>query len=324
MPRHMHLLKTTLTLIIAGFFLNAVQGQQRYFDERSVYQQHYIFPVLVNPGATGVDDHQTLILNYRNSWASFDDSPKTVTLNFHGPIGNRLGFGAMLFQDSYGGLESSKGAISLSYTIDSPTNKVGFGLSTEYIQHVLSGGVLNNSVVNPEDFLILQRLDGNRFFDASFGVYGIYNKQFKYGLSLPSLISSKLNTEDGPAGERDLGYIVHLGYVTMLPDSDIKIEPSVFIKSLNNIPTHVDLNVRLSFLEDRFTGGVGYTVGAHQQLGFMMGAAIGELNFFYSYGISTREFQTYNNGSHELTLAYSFNKAKKPTKAEAEASIMEK
>ena len=324
MPLDMHLLKKALPILCALFLVQGLSGQQRYFDERSIYQQHYIFPVLVNPGATGIEDHQQLILNYRNSWASFDGAPKTVTLNFHGPIGNRLGFGAMLFQDNYGGLESSKGSITLSYTIDSPTNRLGFGLSTEYIQHVLSGSVLNNSIVSPDDFILLQRLDGNQFFDASFGVYGVYDKRFKYGISLPSLISSKINTEDGSAGERDLGYIVHLGYTTMFPDSDIKVEPTVFIKSLNNVPTHVDLNVRLSFLEDRFTGGLGYTVGAHQQLGFMIGASIGELNFYYSYGISTREFQTYNNGAHELTLGYSFNKAKKTTITEAEGSIMEK
>jgi type IX secretion system PorP/SprF family membrane protein len=287
-----------------------MQAQQRYFDERSTYTQHFLYPVLVNPGAIGIDDEQTLLLNYRNSFASFDDSPKTITLNYNGNIGNRLGFGAQLFRDSYGSLETSKGLLGVSYTIESPTNKVGFGITTEYIQHVLSGSAINNPVVDPNDPIIGQRLDGNSFFDASFGIYGIYDGKLKYGVSFPSLISAKLNTEDGESGDRMLGYIAHFAYVTNANNGDIILEPSVFIKSLNNTPTHVDVNLKASFLEDRFIGALGYTLGARQGLGFLLGTKIDDLQFNYSYNISTREFQDYNNGSHELSVAFYFNKKK--------------
>lgn len=304
----MHLLRITFVVCLFGIFSQTADAQQRYFDERYIYNQHYLYPVLVNPGATGIEDYQQLILNYRNTWATFDGAPKTITLNFNGPIGNRLGFGAGLFQDTYGSLKTSKGMIALSYTIDSEKNRLGFGLSTEYIQHVVSGSALNNELVDVTDEIFLQRLNGNQFFDASFGVYGIYDQSFKYGVSFPSLISSKINTEDGDPGDRDLGYIAHFAYNTKAKRSDIGIEPSIFIKSLNNIPTHVDLNVKLSFLEDRFSGGVGYTLGADKKIGFMLGANVDNLYFNYSYNISTRAFQDYNNGAHELTLSFAFNK----------------
>ena len=317
----MHFIKNILsTIIVVMFIASSANAQQRYFDERYVYDQAFINPVLVNPGATGINDYQELILNYRNTWATFDGAPKTITLNFNGPIGNRLGFGAQLFQDSYGSLETTKGLIALSYTIDSEKNKVGFGLSTEYIQHALSGSALNNEIIDPTDLTVLQRLDGNQFFDASFGIYGIYDGSLKYGVSFPSLISSKINTEDGPEGDRDLGYIAHFAYSTKAKNSDIGIEPSIFIKSLNNIPTHIDLNVKLSFLEDKFTGALGYTVGADKGLGFLLGTSVDNLNLYYSYNISTREFQDYNNGSHELSISFAFNKKEKaPAAMEADA-----
>lgn len=320
----MHLLRILLFVIIFGSLSYTIDAQQRYFDERYIYSQHFIHPVLVNPGATGIQDHQMLILNYRNSWATFEGAPKTITLNFNGPIGNRLGFGAQLFRDTYGALETSKGMLSISYTIDSEKNRLGFGLSTEYIQHIVSGSALNNPLVDVNDPTFLQRLDGNQFFDASFGVYGIYDNSFKYGVSFPSLISSKINIEDGDPGERDLGYIAHFAYSTKAKRSDIGIEPSIFIKSLNNIPTHVDLNVKLSFLEDRFTGALGYTLGGDKKIGFLLGANVDNLNFYYSYNISTRAFQDYNNGAHELSMSFSFNKKTTATTAEKAADPMGK
>jgi len=307
----MHCKKILITVLLISIGFVGIQAQQRYFDERSVYSQHFLYPVLVNPGAIGIDDEQTLLLNYRNTFAAFDDAPRTITLNYNGNVGNRLGFGAQLFQDSYGYLETSKGLLGVSYTIESATNKVGFGLTTEYIQHVLSGSAINNPVIDPDDPLIGQRLDGNRFFDASFGIYGIYDGKLKYGVSFPSLISSKINTEDGESGDRMLGYIAHFAYVTNANNGDIILEPSVFIKSLNNTPTHVDVNLKASFLDNRFFGGLGYTLGGSQGLGFLLGTRIDNLQFNYYYNISTREFQDFNNGSHELTLAFYFNKKDK-------------
>lgn len=306
-------------LIVASFLVigyNAINAQQRYFDERSVYTQHFLYPVLVNPGAIGIDDEQTLLLNYRNSFASFENSPKTITLNYNGNVGNRLGFGAQLFRDSYGYLETSKGSLGLSYTIESASNKVGFGITTEYIQHVLSGSAINNQVIEIDDPLLGQRLEGNSFFDASFGIYGVYDGRLKYGVSFPSLISAKLNTEDGESGDRMLGYIAHFAYVTNANNGDIILEPSVFIKSLNNTPTHVDINLKASFLESRFIGAVGYTLGARQGMGFLLGSKIDDLQFNYTYNISTREFQDYNNGSHELSVAFYFNKKERSSSME--------
>lgn len=318
MLKNMHLLRIYVAiLIVAGVGITTVSAQERYFDERYIYSQHFITPVLVNPGATGINDYQELILNYRNTWASFDGAPKTITLNFNGPVGNRLGFGAQLFRDTYGALETSKGMIALSYTIESETNKVGFGLSTEYVQHIVSGSALNNELVDPDDEVFLRNIDGNKFFDASFGIYGIYENQFKYGVSFPSLISSKINIEDGDPGDRDLGYIAHFAYMTKTKESNIGIEPSIFIKSLNNIPTHVDLNVKLSFLEGKFVGAAGYTLGADKKIGFLMGTNVENLSINYSYNISTRTFQDYNNGAHEFSVAFAFNKKERtPTTAD--------
>lgn len=289
-------------------------GQSRYFDERAVYTHHFIAPYLVNPGAVGSYDYQQILFNYRNKWAGFDGSPKTVTFAYAGPLGNRLGLGAQLMRDSYGNLETSKGQLSLSYTIDSEINKISFGLSTEYIQHRATGRNFSGTIVDPTDELLLERLDGDNYFDASFGIYGLYNNSLIYGVALPSLISSRLNDEivTGEDPDRDLGFILNLGYRFTTSDGQIKLEPSMFFKSLmSNVPSHLDLNMKLSFLEDRFTGGVTYTVGADNRLGFLLGTRIDNIGLMYTYNISNRQFQDYNNGSHEMGIMVDIGKNKK-------------
>lgn len=298
----------------------SIFAQERYIDERYSYTQHYLYPVLVNPGATGVGDSE-ILFNYKNKWSTFPGSPKTLTLSYNGEIGNRLGFGGLLLTDSNGALETTKGQVSFSYTINSENNDVGFGISTEYIKHKL-GNI--NGQVEIDDPTVLDRLDGNSFFDVSFGVYGVYEKKIKYGIALPSLISSMVEEGNGSI-ERELGFIFHLGYDYDLSD-DVSVEPSIFVKKLMFVPTHVDLNLRASFLDERLTGGLTYTVGAESKLGFLIGTEVKNLDIYYGYNVSSREFQDYNNGTHDFTVAINLS-TKKPMEtldAIPEKSMMKK
>lgn len=292
----------TVILVAVGFTITA---QERYFDERGVYTQHFLYPTLLNPGAIGAGDGEIMV-NYRNSWSDFEDSPRTVNIAYNSPVGHRLGFGAQLMRDSYGSLGTTKGAVGLSYTIDSPTNKIGFGLMTEYIQHGLVGGLDN---LNLQDPLVLQRLDGTQFFDVSFGLYGLYNEKLIYGLSFPSLISSRISEEGSDIG-RDLGYIVQLGYKLRSETTGISFTPTLALKTLMGTPTHVDLNATFGFLEDKLIGGVGYTLGGEKRLGFLIGTKVEKLNINYSYNVSSQEFQNFNNGGHEISLSLSLGNKK--------------
>jgi len=300
-----YLLSFCLVGTLTISFVSSVNGQARYFDERYVYSQHNIYPSLLNAGAIGANDYQELFVSYRNTWAGFEDSPRTINVGYNGPVGNRLGFGAQLLSDSYASLRTTKGQIGLSYTITSNTNKVGFGISTEYIQHSLSGSGLTSPQVAKDDPLILQRLDGAQYFDASFGIFGLYNNKLIYGISFPSLISSRIS-DDGSDEDRSIGYIFQLGYKLKSETTGITLEPGLVIKSLMNTPTHVDLLARFGFLEDKLISGIAYTLGGDKRLGFLIGTTVESLQINYMYNVSSADIQTYNNGSHEITVGFRF------------------
>lgn len=297
---------STLIFIITIGSVSSLYGQTRYFDERYIYTQAQLMPQLINPGAFGYAMEHQVLLNYRNKWAGIDGAPRTVTLSYNGPVGNRLGLGVLFLSDRFGEFETVKGAFGVSYTISSESNQIGFGLTGEYIRHSLAG--FGNS--NPSDPVIGAALNGVEYFDASFGIYGIYLKKLSYGIALPSMVSARISEVDEVSPERDLGFIFQVGYRLESQKGDMSITPGIIAKRLANVPTHLDLNVVFGFLGDKLTGGINYTLGADKRLGFLIGAKVEKINILYSYNTSSNLIQDYNNGSHELTLGVNFGKLK--------------
>lgn len=304
--------------IVLVFFVGLgsiqVMGQTRLIGERGIQLQTFVSPVLINPGATGFSGDQVLLFNYRNAWSSFPDGPSTVTFSYDGPIGNRLSFGAQLLSDRFASLENTKGLLSLAYMIESDVNKLNIGLSAEYIQHKLSSDELSSTLVDPEDQVIMRWLDGAQYFDLSFGIYGIYENTFTYGVTFPSLVSSRINNENfNDDLSRSFSYIVNLGVKKYFDEQDILLEPSIHVKQLMLTPFHVDLNLKADFLDQRLTGGMNYTIGADRRLGFLIGAKLSNFGFYYSYNISFHQFQQYNNGSHEFSLKFNLSEKDRST-----------
>jgi type IX secretion system PorP/SprF family membrane protein len=283
------------------FASSLATAQTRVIGERSIYTQYTLTPFLLHPGAAGFQDYGQVIANYRNTYASFPGSPKTISIGYEGPIGNRIGIGLIGMTDTYAAFSTSRGGLTLSYKIDSPDNKVGFGLTGEYVRHKLNGDQLLNPLVDLNDIEIINRLDGNAFFDAGFGIYGLYADKVIYGLTLPALISQRVSGVDsGTKG--DFAYIATLGYNHRIADKDITITPSVYAKQLMFVPFHVDINLLASFLNENLQAGLNYTVGGEKRIGFLLGANMGNFGLNYSYNLTTQQFQSYGNGSHEIGL----------------------
>jgi type IX secretion system PorP/SprF family membrane protein len=295
-------------LLLMVFSISLLNGQ-RYFDERHVYNQAFLNPTFLNPGAISANEGQNISLNYKNQWASFPGSPKTVTISYEGRVAEKLGINVLILQDKFSALQTSKGQLGFSYNIATPTNKIGFGISAEYIKHGLNNFGINNTTTNEDDPLLKERRAGIDYVDASVGVFGVYDEKFTYGIALPSLVSARLD-ESTSDEKRDLGFILNLGYKVKSMSSGISLMPSVWVKKLNNVPTHVDLNLNAGFLNDLLLGGINYRVGAEKSLGFNIGAKVDKVGFFYTYNVSSSQFQQLNSGGHEMTARISFGGSK--------------
>ncbi len=300
-------MKNIVYLLLFGvLFAGSVNAQERYFDERYVYTQSHVKPILINPAAAGFYGGHEVLFNYNNRWAGFTDSPKTLTVSYNGIAAQRLGVGVLVMKDSYGSLDMTKGQATLSYGFNTGSHKIRVGLSGEYISHKLSNTVWDSEILDPNDFKIRERLVGSQFFDVTIGLMGSYNDKICYGIVFPGLVSSRLNENTTDKSENDFGYIFNLGYKFDIPLYDMKIIPSVYVKNFKGVPGHIDLNLLMKFLDDKLSGGITYSVGGENRLGFLIGTSIRKLDFYYTYNVSGNNFQYYNNGSHELTVGLRF------------------
>jgi len=278
-------------------------------QEAGVFTQYYINPVLINPGATGFDNEHEFILNYRNAWSGFEDSPRTFTLLYNGPVGERMGLGGQLLSDRVGKYRTFTGSANFAYKFGNDDFDFGAGVQAGF-QQLRLDNLNDDNFIDNSDVLLGEGLDGVTLFDASFGIYGEYDERLFFGLSFPNLVRTRVSTISSNYEDlnNEFNYILFAGYRFDVAEHDFKIEPSIAIKNIRRVPFSVDLNLKLSFLEEQLIGGITYSVGEINRFGLLIGTRVNRLRIYYSYDVGFGDFQQYNNGSHEITISYQISR----------------
>jgi type IX secretion system PorP/SprF family membrane protein len=294
-----------IVAIVLGLASSAVS------QEPGVYTQYHLNPVLLNPGATGHSGDHEFLFNYRNKWASFDGAARDFTFMYHGLVGDKIGIGGQLYAERIGRIRSFQGTLSYAYHLVAEDYKIGIGITTGIQQLRLSSEF--DPFLDDTDELLNEALDGVMLFDASFGVYGEYDESLFFGVSFPNLVRSRISEIQGDEEDpnEEFNYAALIGYRFKVNNYNFYVEPSLAVKNIRRVPFHVDLNLKLSFLDEQLVGGVSYSLGDVSRIGVLLGTRVNALKLFYGYDVSFGEFQDFNNGSHEITVLYSLKRTPK-------------
>jgi type IX secretion system PorP/SprF family membrane protein len=289
-----------------------------FAQEQAIYSQYHAFPVLINPGYTGFEDQHQFIANYRSTWTSFPERPSTYTLMYNGPVGDKLALGGALFSDKAGKVSTTKVQINYAFRFQVKKVRIGLGLSTEFLNRRADAALLNDPLVERNDEVLEGLVDGQQIFDASIGGYAIHDDKLFFGLSLPNTVRTRLDDVpvDGGATENTGGrlfehYIFQMGYKINNEEQNFKLIPSITMRKVRDTPYQIDLNVQGRFLDEKLIAGLTYRPGSSGAAVCMLGTKISQLQFYYSYDLSLSNFQRYTGGSHELSVAFSFDRKPK-------------
>lgn len=302
--------KILFTLI---FGLSALAA---FSQEQAIYSQYHAFPVLINPGYTGFEDQHQFIANYRSTWTTFPEKPSTYTLMYNGPVGDKLALGGALFSDNAGKVSTTKLQINYAFRFQIKKVRIGLGLSTEFLNRKADAALLSDPLVERNDDVLESLVDGQQIFDASIGGYAQHEGGLFMGLSLPNTIRTRLD-EAPVAGEEQAGrnllehYIFQMGYKFDLKDQNFKLVPSITMRKIRDTPYQIDLNIQGRFLDEKLIAGLTFRPGSSGAAICMLGTKVSQFQFFYSYDLSLSNFQRYTGGSHELSVAYTFNRKPK-------------
>lgn len=291
-------MKYIFSVILSMFLLSTMSAQEEY-----IFNQYFLNPATVNPGAAGFDGNHNVLFNYRNTWSGFPDAPKTFAAAYNGQVADNVGLGAYLLSDNYASLRSIRGSVSFAYTIKGESYDIGVGLSAQYQQYGLNNNVLTNAMTDTNDPELMRRLDDGQFFEGALGAHGKLSSGLFFDVALPGIVRARISdtnsTDESPA---QFNYLIGMGYPFQIGSYDMVVEPSIYIKKFRNVPMHVDVNALMRFLDSKLISGVTYSTGADNRLGFLIGTQLNTLRFNYSYNITFHESQQFNNGGHEIGI----------------------
>ena len=313
-------MKKIFLLLIAlsfGIFVNA--------QDEATYAHYFIAPIIVNPAYAGFDGESQIVFNARAQWTGFPDAPQTLGAHFNTNIGKVFGIGIGLMSETAARMTNVGARINYGFRIPlsgQNDNTLSIGFSTEFQQQSLGSNTLLESFYELGDNIIESAVDGKNFFDASFGAFGRFyfnnNDHFYAGLALTNLVKARLDdivTEGDQSSFLDY-YMLMAGY-RFSPGGNgntFYLEPSMMLRQVKGAPFQADFNLTAGFGGDVLVAGVSYR--SIKSIGVTLGTDFGNANnnnsknsglrFFYTFDLSTQEFQQFTSGSHEITLAFGF------------------
>lgn len=298
--------KRIFAFILIGLLTTTVFAQQDPHFSQNMFNH-----MAINPGFAGSSDMINATAINRLQWVGFGDgAPITTVVNINAPFtlfGKSHGAGLNITNDRFG--FNSDIGVALSYAYRFKIARAG------NLAIGINGGVVNNTM-NPTwnfpvasgDVAVPQKEENSVNLDLGLGLF-YNNDQMYFGFSATHLNQSKNNKAVNPSHYKTHFYLCG-GYFLALPNKQWEVNPSVFVGTTLS-SSILSLNTNLIY-NKRFWGGVSYRVG--EAVAAMVGAEIfSGLRIGYAFDFSTTKISSYNSGSHEFMLGYSFTlKKEKP------------
>ena len=286
-----------------------------FSQEESIYENYYLNPFIINPGATGAEYYTVAGLSYKKQWLGIPDSPTTLLLSgnsllgkydFYDPkgflnkgplkIADRIGVGAAIYRDNNGPLANTGIILSYAYqVIINADSKLAFGLSgigTNYS--------LNSSELKPDQINDPYLLTGNdNIFRANINLGAYYfTGDYYLGISgnkiLPDISNVNTQVRAQPS------YYLIGGYKFMKSNNSFNFEPSIVLKKISN--EHLSFDIHTKMYVKRINW-VALSYSSLRKINFQFGIHLYKMVYAgYNYEYTLSDIASYNLGTQEIYL----------------------
>jgi type IX secretion system PorP/SprF family membrane protein len=283
-------------------------------QDEAIFGHYLVNPMLINPAYAGFNDNVQIFGHLRNQWSGFQGAPKTYAMTIDLPMTEKVGLGGMIFSEKFGPTDRLRGQVNYAYRYANKGYKWSIGFSTEFDRNKIdpSLNTASNSLVDLNDQLVMERIKGVTFFDASFGGAAVIKDQIMLSASLTNLIRARVGGDTDPLKKsKTFGrqFILMGGY--RVKKSQVTIEPSLQLHKVLDAPFEVDVNVKALAFDEKLIAAISVRPGNSGQIALLMGTRQPSFSLFYSYNYSTAEFNAYSRNAHEVTVGLNFQKADK-------------
>ncbi|MBL7900278.1 MAG: type IX secretion system membrane protein PorP/SprF [Crocinitomicaceae bacterium] len=292
-------------------FLFVVTALNSSAQQDAIYSQYMFNTFAINPAYAGTRNSMSAVILHRSQWVGIDGAPTTQTATVHAPINKyNIAWGVNLAHDRLGPTRNILAAGTGAYHVKLRNAKISFALRAGIYNSILNKGMLSF------------KEDGDVFdqggtvsalvpsFDA--GVY-YYKTKFFVGLSATHMASPKFKYEGYPSNTNmylRTHVMLHSGYVFEF-NRKFVLKPSVLIKSTDDSPFNVDVNIS-ALLYKRVW--LGLSVRHASSLNFLIDVNVTDyLRMGYAYDLLVNQLSQYSKGSHEVFIGFDFDIKKSQT-----------
>lgn len=274
-------------------------------QQTNTYSQYTMNKYEINPAAAGCESYMPVFLSYKQFWSGIDGAPRIEDISINGKLSSRVGFGAKIFDDSYGAFDKFGGEFTYAYhlPLGNGKTKLALGLSAMLYQQYLDPNKIN--VMDRDDNLIIFSSDKEVVVDFNAGAY-LYSDKFFFGAALYQLTNRKITMMNDELNlQQQMQLNVVGGYHFSFSDK-WGLEPSVLAKATINGNYQADCTLKLSY--NSFWIGCDYRTS--EAICLFFGFKKGNIMAGYCYDMVISGLSNYTNGSNELIIGYRFNNAK--------------
>lgn len=295
-------------VFLSFLFILCIEARAQQDPMLSQYMFNNLF---VNPGSAGISNKIDANLLMRQQWVGFEGAPKTQLFSIQSPIeffGKKHGLGLTLIGDNLGFDKNFCAELAYSYHLEIWGGDLGIGSNFGLYNKSLDASGFKANDANDQSIPTSNGSDMS--FDLGFGAF-YKNDKLYAGLSMSHILQPDLQYEkqDNSQSKKispfylKRHYFLTAGYEVQLPNPMLELTPSVMFKS-DLASYQATFNARVTY-NKRFWGGLGYRWG--DAVVVLAGLElVNNVKIGYAYDMNVSKLRTYNSGSHEIMLTYSF------------------
>lgn len=287
------------------------------------YSQYMFNGIYINPAYAGYKEVLNLHSFYRAQWTGMEGAPRSfsVAVDAIANEGN-VGLALQVFSDKLGAQSTQGVYASYAYRIrvnEDGSARLAIGLSGGLIQLGINGSLLTT---NDPEADMPAGTQTTLVPDARAGIYYSTNRAY-VGFSVDNLVAPHMNKSRYVYIPQPKPHYYFTAGMLLPINENIQFKPSFLLKDDRGGPTSLDLNAFL-LLQERIWIGGSYRSGVSlydknylQKVLVKKNAAVALVEVYatpnlrvgYAYDFAVGPLKGYNNGSHEVSIGYSFTKA---------------
>ncbi len=266
---------------------------------------NYLFnPLALNPAAAGSYDYVNIMGIYRQQWTGLEGSPTTTVLSVDGAVRERtIGLGLQYINEQIGAQSQNAFTPTVAYRL-----RVG---ETQWLSAGFSVGVFNSKLNGTElifkdvnESAIPNNSESVTYVDVNSGFY-FQSAKTTIGLSIVNLLKPSLRYSGGrrgDVGEINRHYNFYAGHLIEL-NSKFALQPSVLLKTSEKLRSFQTDFTGMVFYNNMLGAGLSYR--NQESVNIIVDYWINDnFRLGYAFDITTSKIARYENGSHEIMLAY--------------------